>query len=781
MKVYPGEIENLPVYPYLDEICSELKKSPSRFLLLSAETGAGKSTAVPLALLRNFSGGMLMLEPRRLAVVNCAQRVSSLLGESVGGTCGYVMHLENKRSEKTRFTFLTEAVLSRMIQSDPSLEGISVVVLDEFHERSVNADLALAFLKEAVLLREDLYVIVMSATMDFKKLEDYLGCSRFEVPGKLYPVETEYRPGVSAARAIADERRRNPDGTVLAFFPGIGEIRRTKADLEALGTDCEIRILHSSVPPEEQREILRPSSKPGIILSSAIAETSVTVPGVTSVVDSGWMRINEYDPRLGMERLVTRRVSEFNAVQRKGRAGRLGPGRCVRLWDKNEPLSLDVEPEILRADLMGVVLECAEWGNAERDGLSWLDAPSEGIWKSCSFSLDMLGCIKGGKITALGKACLSVGLHPRMACVALAGFAVNRREESLSLIEKYSEGSSLSKMNDALRKRIWERICGAGERFSVKDFFETEKVSSASLLLSGYPDRLAVRTSPDSAGYRFPSGRIADVESVKDALPRFIVAPLVDSGASVGKIRAYEAVDEDEAMDFMKAHSKYEEEYAFEEDGRFKKTGYTRFGKIELSSKKIPLQEGDYAHALCSRIRKEGMECLPHGKNTDDFLLRVKFFIQASGIDSELKNRYENLSETAEDWLFPFISPGTRVNEDVVYNSIHYYLDGNRVDRDVPIEIVLENGKRRKIRYEEQNGRIVPVMEVIIQQLFGCFRNVSVMGVPVVFRMLSPARRPLQVTSDLENFWTGTWPEICSEMKSRYPKHNWNYKISDGG
>ena len=345
-----------PITPYLDDICVALRESPSRFLILTAETAAGKSTVLPLALLQNFSGKMIMTEPRRIAVLGVANR----LAESANsGEVGYKIHLENHITKETRLEVVTEAILIRQLQSDPALEDYNVIVLDEFHERSVNTDLALAFLKESMMLRDDLFVVIMSATINTKKLQEYLSdCGEtpvFKLPGRQFPVQVLYEPQksvVSAVREALSSFESVQYKNILVFLPSISDIRKAQEALLDTGLfdddgDNELCILHSSISLEEQKRVLKETTKRRVILSSAIAETSLTVPGVTTVIDSGLARINRLDINTGMEKLTTETESEFSAEQRKGRAGRLCEGTCIRLWNKHDPRIKELAPEIL--------------------------------------------------------------------------------------------------------------------------------------------------------------------------------------------------------------------------------------------------------------------------------------------------------------------------------------------------------------------------------------------------------------------------------------------------
>ena len=370
------EIQKFPITPYLEQICDTLKKSQSHFLVLTAETAAGKSTVLPLALLEHFSGKIIMTEPRRIAVLGVANRVGELTEKPK--EIGYKIHLESRITCETRLEVVTEAILVRQLQSDPALEDYNVVVLDEFHERSVNTDLALAFLKEAMQLRDDLFVVIMSATIDTKKLQRWLSLPKppeevpvISIPGRQFAVNVVYEPEKSIVSAVRQGIRYAGDsGNILVFLPGISDIRKAQEGLLETNefsddSENELCILHSSISLEEQKRIISPASPDGkrrVILSSAIAETSLTVPGVNVVIDSGLSRVNRMDISTRMEKLTTEKESEFSAEQRKGRAGRLCEGTCIRLWEKHDVRLKDFPPEILRADLVPLVLECSERG-----------------------------------------------------------------------------------------------------------------------------------------------------------------------------------------------------------------------------------------------------------------------------------------------------------------------------------------------------------------------------------------------------------------------------------
>ncbi len=798
-------LSQFPITPFLDEICVNLKNSQSRFLILTAETAAGKSTVLPLALLKNFSGKILMTEPRRIAVLGVAGRLSELEKEGALGLnadenqIGYKIHLESNITRSTRLEVVTEAILVRQVQSDPALEDYNVVVLDEFHERSVNTDLALAFLKEAMQLRDDLFVVIMSATIDTKKLQRWLSFENVEVPiysvpGRQYPVKVIYEPEKNIVSAVRDAIRyavglagsNNVKGNILVFLPGIADIRKAQeALLETRDfdedSDTELCVLHSSVSIEEQKRIIKPPRdgekvKRRVILSSAIAETSLTVPGVTVVIDSGLARINRIDLNTGMEKLCTETESDFSAEQRKGRAGRLCEGTCIRLWDEHEPRAKELLPEILRADLVPVVLECCERGVYSVDGIDWLDSPSKAAWKTSCKLLNQLGLIRDDyHITEKGKAALSLGIHPRLASIALEAFDQNTKKisaEGRDLLKRFSNYSSSSA---ELQSRF---ITDLERRLSTRKFSEAGSTLQRSdfLILSGYPDRLAKRQSEigvEPAEYQFAGGRQARLYSSR--APLWLVAPEVMAKNSDAVIFDFAELPEAEIEEFLEKNSEIREICTFA-NGSLQKYQQKCFGEIVLSSKKIPTGPEDYAEAWVNQIAEKGLECLPIDSKIENLLLRAEFIEQQNNGSASASDLSSRLAETAREWLIPFMGGITSLSSQIVYDALYWYLNGSEIDRLAPEQLVLENGRRCKVKYEKQ-AEIRPIIEIIIQRIFGCFSTPQICGKKVLLRLLSPASRPLQVTEDLEHFWTGAWPEICKEMKGRYPKHNWDYKV----
>ena len=788
------EIQKFPITSYLEQICDTLKKSPSHFLVLTAETAAGKSTVLPLALLEHFSGKIIMTEPRRIAVLGVANRVGELTEKPK--EVGYKIHLESRITCETRLEVVTEAILVRQLQSDPALEDYNVVVLDEFHERSVNTDLALAFLKEAMQLRDDLFVVIMSATIDTKKLKRWLSLPKppeevpvISIPGRQFAVNVVYEPEKSIVSAVRQGIRYAGDsGNILIFLPGISDIRKAQEALLETNefsddSENELCILHSSISLEEQKRIISPASPDGkrrVILSSAIAETSLTVPGVNVVIDSGLSRVNRMDINTGMEKLTTEKESEFSAEQRKGRAGRLCEGTCIRLWEKHDVRVKDFLPEILRADLVPLVLECSERGIYSVEGIDWLDSPSVAAWTESVRLLQQLGMIKkDGRITEKGKEALTLGIHPRLAGIALMAFDKSAGKLSREGQELLIKFSSYSRSSVELQKRFIIDLESRLKRCICKDSQEDSEYDF--LILSGYPDRLAKRTSEagvEPAEYKFAGGRQARLYN-RNA-PLWLCAPDVTAGEKEAVIFDLVELEEPKINEFLEKHSEIRQICSFTQ-GTLQKFEVKCFGEIVLSSKKIALSEGDYAQAWLTEIKEKGIDCLPFDAKCESLLLRAEFIEQQNLQDSEKEedihnNLYSRLKLNANEWLTPFLGGKNTLTASTVYDALYWYLEGAEIDRFAPEILTLENGRRCKVKYEKL-AVIQPVIEIIIQRIFGCFQTPKICGKKVLLRLLSPASRPLQVTDDLEHFWTGAWVEICKEMKGRYPKHNWDLSI----
>ncbi len=792
----PGELVNLPIYPFLDGIADSLLSSASGFLVLTAQTAAGKSTAVPLALLDRVPGTILVLEPRRVAAVAIANRLAELLGERPGQTAGYRLHLESRVSPQTRIEVITEAILTRRLQADPSLAGVSIVILDEFHERSVHADLALAFLRESMGLRDDLRVLVMSATIDADRISRYLDADVVEIPGRSWPVDIEYLPSAAdrygrlphvserCARAVKTELGK-PGGDILVFLPGIAEIRRAEGLLE--GLEAEILILHSSIPFESQKKVLEGgASRRRVILSSSIAETSLTVPGVTVVIDSGLSRVGRFDIPTGMYTLVTGTESVFSAAQRAGRSGRTAPGRCVRLWAEHDARLSETPPEILRTDMVQVVLECALWGVREIGGLSWLDPPNRGAWDTARELLTGMEALDSdGHVTERGRRISGLGVHPRIAAVALSG--------DIDCAVDHARVAGGPQESDRLRKDLARRIASLVPRDGGTKAQKKAPIAPvapapgrAMSLLAGFPDRIAAHRGDGI--YQFPSGRLAALpREVRAGCARpseWIVAPDVDAGEREGLIRSFEAIETGFAEEWLERHAKTETSVffadgAYRPGSKIRKIERRAYGKLILRERPLTPSDGDVAAAICQAVRTGGIKALPSSDAIASFMMRASFRQGRAGKTgaSIPSARYDEASliDDLESWLLPFIPADGRLDADTVLSALRYRCDGQGVDREVPVRITLENGVNRPVSYEilDERQGVIPVMETRIQDLYGCRTTPEILGIPVLLRLLSPARRPVQITRDLAGFWKKTWPEVRKEMKGRYPKHRW--------
>ncbi len=849
---------DLPLVPYLPRISASLDSR--RVLALSADPGAGKSTLVPLYLMGEGwlrGGKIVMLEPRRLAAAAIAARISDLLDEPVGGRAGYRVRGSARVSPRTRIEVVTEALLTRMIQQDPLLGGISLVIIDEFHERSIHADLALALALEVRRARPDLALLVMSATMDVEAVARLIAPgagpseSTLTCPGALHPVETRYEPLGEAPRweeRFADGLARlfeETEGDILAFLPGAGEIRRTGARLGGLlAGRADVLPLHGLLPLSEQRRIASRSmegaahgaggagsgsgdasasdrrdaaARRRVILSTSIAETSLTVPGIRVVADAGWARLSRFHPATGLDRLVTERVSTSSADQRRGRAGRLGPGLCVRFWSESENLQPHEDPEILRSDLSGLVLECALWGAKEPGALSWMDAPAPGAWSQAREILLMLGLLeRGGPTdagvpeqadpteegvpehrgpTEAGRRVAGLGLPPRLGVLATRGAdggqpflaaacaaLLEDRDSSgvtgdpdfrlrLELLRTGSGNESWRRNAIAEMGRIARRLginASGSQRWSAE-----EEGRVGNLLAYAFPDRIA-RREPDRT-YRLVTGRAARFPGVSRASTPWICAPDADAGETTGMIRLAAPVEPAEAERVLAAAS--EERLEIRWEGLVPK-GYLvrRAGRLSLTERPMRPPEAEIAVAFRDHLRRKGLDVLPWSERSRSLLQRMRFYAKARP-DAGLGDLGDSaLAADAPQWLEPFLSlgGGQVLGPERLFAALRGLLGrlgsrAGRFDSEVPESITLPTGGRRKIEYASGE----PAVEARIQEVFGLAESPRICGVPLTFRLLSPARRPLQITRDLAGFWRETYAEVRKEMRGRYPKHSW--------
>ncbi len=817
-------LTGLPLVPFLPRISALLEGH--RGLALTAEPGAGKSTLVPPFLMDEpwLQGRtVIMLEPRRLAAVAVATRMAQLLGEQVGQRAGYTVRAASRTGRQTRIEVVTEALLTRRIQQDPLLQGVGVVILDEFHERSIHADLALALALEVRRARPDLALLAMSASLETDGVAALLGTAVQPAPvlhcaGTVHPVRTEYRPLPQTGRweeAFADGLAglfEETDGDILAFLPGAGEIRHTGARLSgALGNRAEIFPLHGTLRLEEQRRVIEPPRGPQageprrrVILATSIAETSLTVPGITTVADAGWARLSRLHPPTGLDRLVTERVSASSAEQRRGRAGRLGPGLCVRYWPESERLLERPDPEILRTELSGLVLECAIWGARAPGDLSWMDSPAVPVWTQAWETLRMLGLVDASGPTDLGRAVAALGLAPRLGVLVTQGAAAGQPvlAAACAAILQERDASGVARDPDfRLRLELIRTGGGGGDSWrrsvetemgrilrrhrpaegAVYGWSEEQEHAVGALLAASFPDRLA-RRDPDGS-YRLVTGRTAHFPSIgKVTGPRvaaasraagpWVVVLDADPGESAGFIRLAAPVRADIASEVLARATEESTEIRWE--GLVPRTFVVRrAGRLVLAERPGAAAPPLVAESFLALVEKKGAGILPWNTQTTRLLARMRTFARAFP-DAGLPGLSDaELAVTAAAWLAPFLrlSGGQVLNAAGLLSALQAMLGSlsGRLQREAPESITLPTGGKRAVDYEGTE----PAVEARIQEVFGLAQSPRICGAPLTFRLLSPSQRPLQITRDLASFWQTGYADVRKEMRGRYPRHYW--------
>ncbi len=762
--------------------------------VLQAPPGAGKTTGVPLAVLPDIDGRILMLEPRRLAARAAADRMAQVLGEPVGYTIGYRVRGDSAISANTRIEVVTEGILTRMLQSDPELPGVGLVIFDEFHERSLNADLGLALAWEVrQALRPDLGILVMSATLDAAPVAQLLeGAPLITSDGRAFPVETRYLPRpvpkeIRLETATADlilTAMAEAEGDCLAFLPGEGEIRRTAARLEGqLPRDTQLHMLFGAMKLADQRAAIAPSkSGRKLVLATSIAETSLTIEGVRIVVDAGRARRARFDPNSGMSRLVTEPVSRAEADQRRGRAGRVAPGVCYRLWTKGAEGALAAfpPPEIATADLAGLALELAVWGSDE--GLAFLTPPPEGALAEARALLARLGALDtAGRITAHGRALAQAPLHPRLAhmliesgpdAAFLAALLADRDPlrgagSDLSLRIRALHGDHAGQADRATLTRI------KAEAKRLKRYAKGTNRSLAEQAALAYPDRIGLRRDGDAPRYVLSGGKGA-VFADGDALAgsRLIVATDLDGDRREARIRQAVAISESEVR------ALFEDQIAWIDICHWSK----RHRRVETRQREmlgaLALDDriwkgADPAHivlAMSDGVRDLGIGSLNWSRRAR--LLRARIAMAGVADMSDAA-----LTETIADWLAPFLA-GCRNAEDLARldptDALTAWIGWDQmqqVDRLAPANWTTPLGRSVAIDYSGD----APEVALRLQEVFGTTTH-PVVGpdrTPLRMVLLSPAQRPVQVTTDLPGFWEGTYSDVRKDMRARYPKHPW--------
>lgn len=810
--------ERLPIEDALPALRGTLAAVSNAVVV--APPGAGKTTKVPLALLGEDwlrGGRIVMLEPRRIAARGAARRMASQLGERVGRTVGYRTRGDTRVSEATRIEVVTEGVLTRMLQGDPSLDGVGAVVFDEFHERSLHADLGLALALQAqALFRADLRIVVMSATLEAEAVSALLGGAPVvKSEGRIYPVETVYAPAGTGSGAGAGtmawagsiERRtssavreamaRHPEGDALVFLPGGREIRRVAAELArgGLPPDTRVATLYGALSAEEQDAAVAPSP-PGarkVVLATSIAETSLTVEGVRIVVDAGLSRVPRYSPRTGLTSLATVPVTRAAADQRRGRAGRVAPGVCYRLWTEEEHRRLAPygEPEIREADLSSLALELALWGAADPGELAWLDPPPEGAYRQAQELLRRLGALDDrGVATAEGRRMAELGMHPRLAHMTLRAAAAGSGDlacELAALLES-REGASASAdirervealrrgaapEDSTLREEARRRMREAGLRAGT-----TPADQCGELLALAFPDRVAMRRG--NGKYTTVLGRGAELpeDSMLSREPFLAIAELdgagIDSRIRSGAPLASEALRRLFAAELRVTDEVFWDEASSSVRGRRR----TELGALLLEETPLPAPDSARVEeALLHGIALSGLAALPWTKAAEQWLGRLRF-LRRHGADEWPDASPEALLAMLPSWLGPYIG-GMRSKADLARVRLFDALEGlltwdqrRRMDEWAPTHVIVPSGSRLPVDYSDPDS---PALSVKLQELFGWAEAPRLAGgrVPLTLKLLSPAQRPVQITRDLAGFWRTTYFEIKKDLRGRYPKHYW--------
>jgi ATP-dependent helicase HrpB len=767
-------------------------------LVLTAEPGAGKTTLLPPALLDEpwLNGKkILLLEPRRVAARAAASRIAWARGESPGKTVGWRMAQDTRVGPSTRLEVVTEGVLTRMVQEDPGLDGVGLVLFDEFHERSLNADLGLALVLDVRReLRPDLRVGLLSATLDVDAVSAVIrDAVAVHAPGRVYPVETSHRPPsegedpvAAAARAVVDGWEAVPGG-LLVFLPGWGEIRRVadRVAEEGRRRGETILILHGSLDPKDQAAVLEPlpEGRRKTVLATSVAETSLTIPDIDLVIDVGLTRMNRFDQGRGLDRLVTERVSQASADQRRGRAGRTKPGLCWRLWPAAERLLVATDPEILRADLSGPALEAAVWGAREPGDLTWMTPPGSGPWNRARTLLEDLGALdQAGRVTEDGRALAHLGTGPRLGRMLLKASEPDR-PLAAACAALLQDRDPLPTLGDPdLRLRLEPLFAGEGGpvwsrlRESASDLLRRVDPAATGrrpgpgwaqavgrVLAPAFPDRIAARASGTAAAatFQITGGRMLRVRGPLGSEPWVVVAD-ADAGDGTGWVSLAAGLTETEALAALAPLTLTSVEVEWN-DWKPRVYRTRRAGAHLLEQTGLNVGDGreEVRRSLTDRLAGLDASSLPWTAGSRQLVLRMGF------LDHTGPENWVWLADYAD------LTGGPVFTEDRLRRALEDGLPWelrNRLDHEAPETLVVPSGSRRRLEYRD-DGTVV--LEVRIQEVFGLAESPRVGGRPVLLHLLSPAQRPLQVTSDLASFWKNTYPEVRKEMRGRYPRHYW--------
>ncbi len=798
-------LPDLPVKAILPVLGEALAQAPA--VVLSAPPGAGKTTLVPLFLLDQpwrGDGRIILLEPRRLAARAAAGRMASLLGESVGDTVGYRMRLDSRISARTRIEVVTEGVFARMLLDDPELPGIAAVLFDEFHERSLDADFGLALaLDVQQALRDDLKLIVMSATLDVERVAELLGGAPvIESQGRSFQVDVRYRERASTervedavTRAIV-EAHREETGSILAFLPGQAEITRTVERLSGrFGAETIITPLFGNLSQKEQDAAIRPAAAGTrkIVLATSIAETSITIDGVRIIIDSGLQRLPAFEASTGITRLETVRVSRASADQRAGRAGRTEPGIAIRLWHQGQTAALPAftPPQILSSDLSGLVLDLAHWGVTDPAGLAFLDPPPVTTWQEAKALLVQLGALDtNGTLTARGKQIRQLALPPRLAAMAVSAAGDGQATEACLLAVVLTEqglGGSSIDLEDRLRRFKSERgdradaSRGLARRMAkglsaARD--SSDPVQPGILLMRAFPDRIALQRG-GRGRFVMANGRGAELpETERLAGASMLVIADLTGRAGGQRILAAAEISRADVEAHMPHAIVQEDQTFFDKPSRqVRARRVTRLGAIIFDETPLGKPKGEpAARALADGVRQLGLAVLPFSREAAQLRDRVGFLYRTLG-EPWPDMSDDSLLSRLDEWFVPF-QRDTRGIDDINAGSLWEGLQSlvpHEVARDLarlaPTHFEAPTGQRHPIRYDGDE----PVLSIRVQELFGLKTHPSIGGgrLPLLLELISPGHKPMQTTRDLPGFWAGSWKDVRADMRGRYPKHPW--------
>ena len=819
-------LENLSVSAIFEDL--ERALADRRNAVLQAPPGAGKTTGVPLALLGAAwlqGRRIIMLEPRRLAARAAAFRMADLLDESVGRCVGYRVRMDSRVGPEGRIEVVTEGVLTRMLQSDSALSGVGLVIFDEYHERSLEADLALALCRDTQgVLNDDLRLLVMSATLEAEPVAELLGRAPvLTCRGQSFPVETVYRPQrprETVESAVSDtilQAASEDCGSMLVFLPGAAEIRRVAKRLaaSALSPEWQIAPLYGNLSREMQQHAIVPSpvGQHKIVLATSIAETSLTIEGIRVVVDSGLSRVPRFDVGSGLTRLVTLPVTRASADQRRGRAGRTAPGKCYRLWSREHQAGLipHARPAILEADLAPLALELALWGVRDATTLDWLDPPPRAALQQGRKLLMDLGAIDpAGQITAHGRAMAKLPLHPRLAHMILMAvasgdgvlacdlaallserdvirFGTGERDVDLRLrldiLAQFRRGKNphigVGVVDNGAGRRVVRVAENLRQRLAIKR--KSHDITVAGILLAwAYPDRIAQRREGQRGRFRLSGGRGAFLDPAEPlAAADYLVAARLDGDRREARIFLGAAITADDLQDRFEAHMQWVERVDWDA-GRQVVAAQRRLnlGALCLKTEALTVIDAEARKfALIKGIRLTGLDGLPWTKALRTWQARV-LFLRRTGEGEEWPDVSDaGLAETLETWLGPYLSGVSRfrdVQRMDLTAALHGHLPWSqqqRLERLAPTHLVVPSGSRRPIDY----GGEIPVLAVRIQEMFGARETPTIVEgrQALLLHLLSPAGRPAQITQNLAGFWKSSYPEVKKELKGRYPKHFW--------